>query len=85
MAFLGIIVFPNAEGTIDICMDGIAQILITKKDHTLTLLVLTDIYRALTLYKSGAQFFKGCNILLQMWLIEHLHNHPKIHELWLEQ
>ncbi|XP_070005693.1 uncharacterized protein [Nicotiana sylvestris] len=70
-------VFPNAKGTIDTSMARIAQILTTKKDHTLVPLVLADIYRALTLCKSGVQFFEGCNILLQMWLIEDLCRHPK--------
>ncbi|XP_019250963.1 PREDICTED: uncharacterized protein LOC109229869 [Nicotiana attenuata] len=77
VAFLGIMVFPNEKGTVDIRMSGIAQILTTKEDHTLAPLVLADIYRALTLCKVGAQFFEGCNILLQMWLIEHLRHHPR--------
>nr|XP_009796913.1 PREDICTED: uncharacterized protein LOC104243430 [Nicotiana sylvestris] len=69
--------FPNVKGTMDIRMARIAQILTIKKDHTLAPLVLTDIHRALTLCKAGAQFFEGCNILLQMWLIKHLRHHPK--------
>jgi len=77
VAFLGIMVFPNSEGTIDLRMARIAQVLVDKKDHTLVPLVLADIYRALTLCKSGGQFFEGCDILLQMWMIEHLRRHPK--------
>ncbi|XP_019229936.1 PREDICTED: uncharacterized protein LOC109210911 [Nicotiana attenuata] len=77
VAFLGIMVFSNEEGTVDTRMVRIAQIFTTKEDHTLVPLVLADIYRALTLCKAGDQFFEGCNILLQMWLIEHLHHHPK--------
>uniref|UniRef100_A0A1U7XAV8 Uncharacterized protein LOC104232159 n=1 Tax=Nicotiana sylvestris TaxID=4096 RepID=A0A1U7XAV8_NICSY len=60
MAFLGIMVFPNEKGTVDIRMARIAQILTTKEDHTLAPLVLADIYRALTVCKAGAQFFEGC-------------------------
>jgi len=66
VAFLGIMVFPNAKRTIDTRMARIAQILTTKKDHTLVPLVLADIYRALTLCKFGlnalrvATFFFKC-------------------------
>ncbi|XP_019248546.1 PREDICTED: uncharacterized protein LOC109227807 [Nicotiana attenuata] len=77
VAFLGVMVFPNENGTVDIHMAIIAQVLTTKEDHTLAPLILSDIYRALTQCKSGATFFEGCNILLQMWLIEHLRHHPK--------
>lgn len=58
-------------------MARIAQILTTKEDHTLAPLVLADIYRALTLCEVGAQLFEVCSILLQMWLIENLHHHPR--------
>nr|XP_016515511.1 PREDICTED: uncharacterized protein LOC107832211 [Nicotiana tabacum] len=77
VAFLGIMVFPNEKGTIDIRMARIAQVLIAKEYHTLAPLILSDIYRALTWCKAGETFFEGCNILLQMWLIEHLCHHPK--------
>nr|XP_016506340.1 PREDICTED: uncharacterized protein LOC107824121 [Nicotiana tabacum] len=77
VAFLGVMIFLNAEGTIDVRMARIAQVLIDKKDHTLVPLVLADIYWALTLCKSGAQFFEGCQVLHQMWMIEHLCCHPK--------
>lgn len=35
-------------------------------------MILDDIYQYLSLYKDGAIHFKGCNLLLQIWLIEHL-------------
>uniref|UniRef100_A0A1S4C361 DUF7745 domain-containing protein n=1 Tax=Nicotiana tabacum TaxID=4097 RepID=A0A1S4C361_TOBAC len=77
MAFLGIMVFPNEERTIDTRIARVVQVLTTKEHHTLAPIILSDIYRALTLCKSGAKFFEGCNILLQMWFIEHLRYHPK--------
>ncbi|XP_075087785.1 uncharacterized protein LOC142169777 [Nicotiana tabacum] len=77
MAFLGIMVFPNEKRTIDTRIARVVQVLTTKEHHTLAPIILSDIYRALTLCKSGAKFFKWCNILLQMWLIEHLRHHPK--------
>ncbi|XP_070019612.1 uncharacterized protein [Nicotiana sylvestris] len=77
VAFLGIIVFPNKERTIYIRIARVVQVLTTKERHTLAPIILSDIYRALTFCKSGAKFFEGCNILLQMWLTEHLRCHPK--------
>jgi len=77
VAFLGVMVFPNKERTIDIRTAKIVQILTTKENHTLVPIILSDIYRALTLCKLVATVFEGCKILLQMWLIEHLQDHPK--------
>nr|XP_016476695.1 PREDICTED: uncharacterized protein LOC107798238 [Nicotiana tabacum] len=77
VAFLGIMDFPNEKRTIDTRIARVVQVLTTKEHHTLAPIILSDIYRALTLCKSGAKFFEGCNILLQMWLIEHLRHHPK--------
>ncbi|XP_070015859.1 uncharacterized protein [Nicotiana sylvestris] len=77
VAFLGIMVFPNKERTIDIRIVRVVQVFTTKESHTLAPIILSDIYRALTLCKSGAKVFEGCKILLQMWLIEHLRHHPK--------
>uniref|UniRef100_A0A1S3YRK6 DUF7745 domain-containing protein n=1 Tax=Nicotiana tabacum TaxID=4097 RepID=A0A1S3YRK6_TOBAC len=60
MAFLGIMVFPNEKRTIDTCIARVVQVLTTKEHHTLAPIILSDIYRALTLCKSGAKFFEGC-------------------------
>jgi len=78
VAFLGVMVFPNKERTIDIRTAKVVQILTTKENHTLVPIILSDIYRALTLCKSGATVFEGCKILLQMWVMEHLQQQPKI-------
>lgn len=77
VAFLGIMVFPNEKGTMDTRTVRFAQIFTTREDHTLVLLILADIYWALTICKARDPFFEGCNILLQMWFIEHLRHHPR--------
>uniref|UniRef100_A0A1S3ZJS5 DUF7745 domain-containing protein n=1 Tax=Nicotiana tabacum TaxID=4097 RepID=A0A1S3ZJS5_TOBAC len=61
MAFLGIMVFPNEERTIDTRIARVVQVLTTKEHHTLAPIILSEIYRALTFCKSGAKFFEGCN------------------------
>ncbi|KAH0697920.1 hypothetical protein KY290_015713 [Solanum tuberosum] len=41
-------------------------------------MILADIYRALTVCQKGKRFFEGCNILLQLWIVEHLYRPPTI-------
>uniref|UniRef100_A0A1S3Z360 DUF7745 domain-containing protein n=1 Tax=Nicotiana tabacum TaxID=4097 RepID=A0A1S3Z360_TOBAC len=55
VAFLEILVFPNEERTIDTRIARVVQVLTTKEHHTLAPIILSDIYRALTLCKSGAK------------------------------
>ncbi|XP_075110775.1 uncharacterized protein LOC107804039 [Nicotiana tabacum] len=40
-------------------------------------MIVSEIYQALTACKAGADFFEGRNLLLQMWMIEHLCHHPQ--------
>ena len=43
---------------------------------TLVAMILADIYRALTICNDGKDYFEGCNMLLQLWMIEHILHHP---------
>ncbi|XP_060173399.1 uncharacterized protein LOC132604086 [Lycium barbarum] len=72
VAFLGIMVFPRRGQKINIRLAGIVDVLTTKKDHTIVPMILADIYRALTVCQKGKGYFEGCNILLQMWIMEHI-------------
>ena len=47
-----------------------------KPNITLVPMILADIYRALTICKDGKDYFEGCNMLLQLWMIEHIRHHP---------
>ena len=38
-------------------------------------MILADIYRALIICKDGKDYFEGCNMLLQLWMIEHNLHH----------
>ena len=40
-------------------------------------MILADMFRALTKYLSGEMYFEGCNILLQIWFLEHLYHHDR--------
>lgn len=35
-------------------------------------MIIAEIYRALEKCQQGAPHFEGCNLLLQLWLMEHL-------------
>lgn len=86
VAFLGRIIFPEREGRIDIRLAGVVEALTSKGDnYTLVPMILSSIFLALTRCKLGARNFDGCNILLQIWFLEHFYRHPTItnfSELW---
>ncbi|KAH0689561.1 hypothetical protein KY290_017751 [Solanum tuberosum] len=73
VAFLGTMVFPRRGGKINIILIGVVNALIEKKNYTIVPMILVDIYRALTVCQKGKLFFEGCNILLQLWIVEHLY------------
>ncbi|KAH0637875.1 hypothetical protein KY289_037790 [Solanum tuberosum] len=78
VAFLGTMVFPRRGGKINILLTGVVDVLIEKKNYTIVSMILADIYRALTVCQKGKRFFEGCNILLQLWIVEHLYRPPTV-------
>ncbi|XP_075083261.1 uncharacterized protein LOC142167010 [Nicotiana tabacum] len=76
VAFLETMVFPRHDKNIDIRLSSIVTALLRGKDVTIIPMVLSDIYRALTKCQKGKDFFEGCNIILQIWFLEHLLYHP---------
>lgn len=74
--FLGMVVFPNgAEEVIYSRLIAVVDALcngINKGPCTIVPIIVADIYRALGFCKNGAKYFERCNLLLQLWLIEHL-------------
>ncbi|XP_070002675.1 uncharacterized protein [Nicotiana sylvestris] len=71
-AFLGILVCPRKDGNIEVGLVGIADFMMKKANGTIVPLILAEIYRALTHCRKGGKFFQGCNMLLQLWMEEHL-------------
>jgi len=72
IAFLGLVIFPRKDGNIDLKVAGVVSTLQTMGKSTLAPMIVADIFRALTACKAGGKFFEGCNLLLQMWMTEHL-------------
>ncbi|XP_075099091.1 uncharacterized protein LOC142175977 [Nicotiana tabacum] len=72
VAFLGVVVCPQKDGNIEIGLVGMIDVAIKKTNNTVISLILSEIYQALTICREGGQFFQGCNLLLQLWMQEHL-------------
>lgn len=77
VAFLGTLVFSMEDWNIDMCLVGVVHVLTTQDKSTLIPMIILDIFRALASCKSRAKSFEGCNLLLQIWLIEHLYHRPR--------
>ncbi|KAH0636381.1 hypothetical protein KY289_036296 [Solanum tuberosum] len=74
----GTMVFPRRGGKINILLTRVVNVLIEKKNYTIVPMILADIYHALTVCQKGKRFFEGCNILLQLWIVEHLYRPPTV-------
>ena len=75
VAFLWLIIFPKKDKHIDIRLAGAVKALTTMESPTIILMILADMFRALTKCLSGEMYFEGCNILLLIWFSEHLYHH----------
>ena len=75
VTFLGLIFFPKWDKHIDIRLAGVVKALTTMENPTIIPMILADMFRALTKCLSGEMYFEGCNILLQIWFLEHLYHH----------
>ncbi|XP_047262492.1 uncharacterized protein LOC124895939 [Capsicum annuum] len=74
LALLSILVFPLDERCINTHLQSVVIALFKKKDKvTIVPMILTEIYKALTEVKGAVQFFEGSNLILQLWMMEHLH------------
>ncbi|XP_075076541.1 uncharacterized protein LOC142163178 [Nicotiana tabacum] len=70
--FLGIVICPQVDKKIETGLVGMVDVAIKRADSTIVPLILSEIYRALTVCREGGHFFQGCNLLLQLWMREHL-------------
>ncbi|KAH0661611.1 hypothetical protein KY284_026542 [Solanum tuberosum] len=77
VAFLGLIVFPKRDKHIDIRLAGVVKALTTMESPTIIPMILADMLCALTKCINGEMYFEGCNILLQIWFLEHLYHHDR--------
>nr|XP_009769004.1 PREDICTED: uncharacterized protein LOC104219932 [Nicotiana sylvestris]XP_009769016.1 PREDICTED: uncharacterized protein LOC104219943 [Nicotiana sylvestris] len=59
ISFLGIMVFPERGGRIKIRLVAVVSYLQSSEDHTILLMILGDIFRALTRCQEGEDYFEG--------------------------
>lgn len=68
-------IFLKHEGKIHTRLAVVVEVVSEGLDghaYTIVLMILAEKYRALDLCKHGASYFEGCNLLLQIWLIQYL-------------
>ncbi|KAK4353692.1 hypothetical protein RND71_025886 [Anisodus tanguticus] len=82
VALLGTLIFPLEHGKISTCICSVARSLFGGVDGaqlTLAPMILAEIFRALGKCKRGeTSFFEGCNLILQMWEMEHFYQRPNM-------
>jgi len=75
VCFLGMLVFPIQGEMIHTSLAMVTKTLmegIERQTCTIVPMIVAEIYRALDCCKKGYRHFEGCNLLLQIWLLEHL-------------
>ena len=86
MALLGTLVFSREHGHICTCICSVARVLfegVNGEEITLVPIILEEIFRALGKCKRGeANFFEGCNLLLQVWALEHFHKRKNMDDIF---
>ncbi|KAH0655787.1 hypothetical protein KY285_030669 [Solanum tuberosum] len=85
VALLGTLVFPREHGYISTCICSVARVLfegVDGEELTVVPMILAEIFRALGKCKRGeSNFFEGCNLLLQMWVMEHFHQRKNMDDI----
>ncbi|XP_060197612.1 uncharacterized protein LOC132626680 [Lycium barbarum] len=85
VALLGTLVFPREYGNISTCICSVARAFFEGVDGaqlTLVPMILAEILRALGKCKRGeTNFFEGCNLLIQMWAMEHFYQCPNMADI----
>ncbi|XP_075080154.1 protein MAINTENANCE OF MERISTEMS-like [Nicotiana tabacum] len=76
VAFLSVLICPRKDRNIELGLVRIADLMTKKANGTIVPMILAEIYRALTVCQEGGNFFEGCNMLLQLWMEEHLFHYP---------
>ncbi|XP_075103084.1 uncharacterized protein LOC142177653 [Nicotiana tabacum] len=75
VCFLGMIVFPIQGDRIHTRLAMVTKTLmegIEGQTYTIVPMIVAEKYRALDCCKKGFRHFEGCNLLLKIWLLEHL-------------
>ncbi|KAH0716902.1 hypothetical protein KY290_013474 [Solanum tuberosum] len=73
-AFLGFMIFPKKKGCVDINLLHMVIFMFRGPIRvTIVPMILAEIFRSLSLCSRGYDYFKGSNLLLQIWVLEHFY------------
>ncbi|KAH0639658.1 hypothetical protein KY285_036244 [Solanum tuberosum] len=76
IALLGFLVFPMKEGTISTTLGHVVRMLAQGGQNpakTIVPMVLAEMISALSACINGKRYFEICNLLLQLWAVEHFY------------
>lgn len=77
LAFLGTMVFLMRFYFIGINILPIVMDLFdVPHGYSMVYMILTEVFRSLSACTRGHNFFGGCNLLLQIWAMEHFYRRP---------
>ncbi|KAH0773632.1 hypothetical protein KY290_010769 [Solanum tuberosum] len=85
VAFLGLIVFPKRDKHIGIRLTGVVKALTIMESPAILPMILVDMFHALTKCINGEMYFESCNILLQIWFLEHFYHHDRAPRFTLDR
>ncbi|KAH0633191.1 hypothetical protein KY284_035977 [Solanum tuberosum] len=86
IALLGSLVFPRIRGMIDTRLGYVVRDLAQREGEprkTLVPMILAEIMRSLSACVDGRMFFEGCNLLLQLWAIEHFYIRSDVVDIFM--
>ncbi|KAH0678980.1 hypothetical protein KY284_020065 [Solanum tuberosum] len=82
MAFLGIMIFPKKKACVDINLLPMVIFMFRGPIRvTIVPMILAEIFRSLSLYSRGYDHFKGSNMLLQIWVLEHFYQRQEKNDI----
>ena len=88
IAILGSLVFTKSRGIIDTCLRYMVRDLSQRGGEprtTIVPMILAEIMRSLSTCVDGRMFFERCNLLLQLWAIDHFHKQFDVVDTYLGQ
>ena len=80
--------FSKLRGKIDTCLRYMVRDLSQRGGEprkTIVPMILAEIMSSLSACVDGRMFFEGCNLLLQLWAIDHFHKRSDVVETYLGQ
>ena len=88
IALLGSLIFTKSREIIYTCLRYVVRDLAQRGGEprkTIVPMILAEKIRSLSACVDGRMFFEGCNLLLQLWSIDHFHKRSDVIDTYLGQ